>query len=106
MDERFFKEIMREKREMLYLKQLELELLETLEITIIRVIGYAKEHQIPIPNEESLASLLRKASAIIEEITVVKSRKLPFRKSSDRDPEELPEPINAKLIGYNSYLAC
>jgi len=55
-------------KESIYRKQLELELLETLETTIIWVIGYAKKHNIPIPNQENLASLLRKASTLIGEL--------------------------------------
>jgi len=53
----------------LYLRKINLELLETLVVTMLWIKDYVEKHDIPIPNSESLAMLLKRASALIEELS-------------------------------------
>lgn len=75
------------------LKQLNMELLETLEETMLWFKDYHEATGIPIPHVEIFKSLVSKADRLIDEICVPsmqKSLKLPAPFFDD--PKEVPEP--------------
>jgi hypothetical protein len=74
MNESFFTEF-ENKKQRIYQKQLELELLETLTVTLLWIKDYVEKYNIPIPNAENLASLLRKANVLIEELSRIPTDK-------------------------------
>lgn len=55
--------------ELLYLHQLNLELLETLEMTLLWLRDLQENHNICIPNKDKIATLLEKAETLIGEIS-------------------------------------
>lgn len=55
-------------REILQLKQLNVELLQTLELTLLWFKDYRQKTGLPIPHIEVLDSLLKKADLLIDEI--------------------------------------
>ena len=55
--------------ELLRMHQLNLELLETLEFSLLWVQDFSKKYNVAIPNRETLTRLLTKTSLLIEEIS-------------------------------------
>jgi len=82
MDDFLLKEQMQKLEEILRIKQLNLELLNTLEATLIWTLNYAKRHNIPIP-KQSLHFLLRKAMALIDEMNSPPKFQHQFRTPKD-----------------------
>lgn len=85
--------------ELLRMHQLNLELLETLELSLLWVQGFSKNCDVSIPNKETLTRLLTKTSRLIEEISAtnpiatkrfqsIRRKKTPFKSDVDE-----PEPV-------------
>jgi len=98
VDNSFIARLSEELTEIVRLKQLNEELLDNLQLTILWFIDYHRKTHAPIPNIDVLSSLIRKTDFVLKEIgssgyagEPFKSRKLPFRKDDDRNPKELPE---------------
>ena len=56
-------------KEILRLHQLNLELLETLEFSLLWLKDFSEKHNLLIPNRKNIASLLRKANSLLNEIS-------------------------------------
>lgn len=75
--------------EILRLKQLNVEFLETLQLTGLWFIDYQKKTGAPVPNVEVLGSLMRKADQLLDEIISETPPSLQHRK---RTPDDATEP--------------
>jgi hypothetical protein len=93
------------------LRDLNIELLETLTQTFSAIKGHAEKHQIPFPTEDRFSYLIQRTIILIQEINEevalptnfqhlfhTKSRKLPRFNFDDENPDELPKPIVEILI--------
>jgi hypothetical protein len=87
------------------LHQLNSELLEQLNV----ICGWLLEHNIQIPNPQTLLSLLQKAKALLTEIQAEEPRVLQYPKLADekkqhfRTDEEVPEPPRPLYSFLSSY---
>jgi len=82
--------------ELARIKTLSIELLEITAVVGQKLLDFADRNNIAFPERYTLGHLLRKATLLLHDIynddsIEFKSRKLPFRKDDDRNPEELPE---------------
>ena len=107
MNDFLLREQIKKLEEAIKLKELNLELLDTLEAIIFWLFTYTEKHNIPFEEErESLKRLLKRASLLIEDIT-----ESPFLKESairrdftvEKYDEDLPEPRREFFI-YQFYL--
>lgn len=84
--------------EVLLLKQLNIELLEALELTVYWFKDYQKRIENSIPNLEVLESLARKASQLIDKICSTPNLQHRFR-----TPPDATEPLS-RILSYFSPL--
>jgi hypothetical protein len=82
-------------KELLLVHQLNVELLDTLELTLISIRSYCTENNIPIGNSK-ISSLLSKVNILLEEIDCSVSDGFSQRKPSVKDFTE-PRYIPFKL---------
>lgn len=85
------------------LRDINVELLETLIHTLSSITDYSKRYDVPLPTEDKIRVLIQRAINLIsemnEEITIpsnlqlriFKSRKLPPFIFDDENPDKLPE---------------
>lgn len=71
-------------REILQLKQLNVELLQTLELMLLWFKDYRQKTDLPIPHVEVLDSLLKKADLLIDEICSPPNLQHRFRTPPDK----------------------
>lgn len=74
---------------------------------IVWIIEYCQKHKIPILNEEQLRGYIKMSRILLRETgekisNLIESRKLPLKKFDRRSPEDLPDPVNSKLINSES----
>lgn len=82
---KYLSEVHRVLGELIYMHQLNRELLETLSVTMQWIREYAKKHSIPLPDGSTYNSLLNKVDALIEEIA---SDEFLQHKKTDKDLTE------------------
>ena len=101
---KYLSEVYQTLGELIRMHQLNQELLETLSVTMQWIRNYAENHSISLPNDSTCNSLVNKAEALIEEITIDTPLFLKYHKPSDeslqrkKSDKDLTEPKIAMFI--------
>ena len=84
--------------ELLRLHQLNLELLETLELSLFWLKDFSNKNNIPIPNREKFTHLLNKIHALVTEVS--SNQNLPIRRKNTvfKSDADEPDPQIVMLI--------